>query len=156
MVVRLVLYNPKQYKTMEFVRTILSLEQLSFVGIPIRIQSINMYNVNITGSFGGVFPSTISISSRSHSAAVRHYKSALQARQVSTGSRVVLQSAFGFKFRVDASSSSSRNSSIRLALPSNINREAVARALSSNSSRPKLSRAGVVAADPFGVTWMLV
>ncbi len=122
-----------------------------------------MYNVNLTGSFSGVFPNTIVVSSRSHTAAIRHYKSALQARQVSSGSRVVLESAFGFKFRIDgsrSSTSSSRSSSssttaVRLGLPSNINREAVARALSRNSSRPRSSRNGIVVTDPFGLTWTI-
>lgn len=113
-----------------------------------------MYNINITGSFNGVFPSTITMSARSHHAAIRHYKSALQARQLTTSNQVVLKSAFGFKFRVDASNSSS-SSSVRLALPSHVNREAVARALGKNSSRPKNSRAGIVVTDPFGVKWVL-
>ena len=124
-----------------------------------------MYSVNLTGSFNGVFPNTIVVHSRSLTAAVRHYKSALQARQISSGSRVVLQSVFGFKFRVQSTSSSAGSSSrsssttststVRLGLPSNIDREAIARALGSNSSRPRRSRDGIVVTDPFGVKWVL-
>ena len=67
-----------------------------------------MFNVDITGTFNGIFPSNIPVSSRNHAAAVRHYKSALWARQVNSSSgRVVLESAYGFQFRVDAQSSSS-------------------------------------------------
>ena len=117
--------------------------------------NLGMYNVNLTGSFSGVFPSTITISTRSYASAVRHYKSALQARQITSGSRAVLQSAFGFKFRVDASSHASSNTSVRLALPSNIGHEAVARALCKRSAKPRKSRAGIVVTDAFGVTWTL-
>lgn len=114
-----------------------------------------MYNVNITGSFSGVFPNIISISSRSHASAVRLYKSVFQARQLTTGNQVILQSAFGFKVRIDVSSHYPNTSTVRLALPSTISREAVARALCKNSLKPRSSRSGIVVTDAFGVKWTL-
>ncbi len=114
-----------------------------------------MYNVDITGAFTGVFPSTIKISVRSHSAAVDHYKTVLRAKQVTTGSEVVLESDYGFRFRVDASNSSSSRPSVRLALPLNMDRMAVARAIGGSNSRPRLERTGTVVTDRFGVTWTL-
>jgi len=123
-----------------------------------------MFNVDITGTFHGVFPSNISVSARNHSGAIRHYKSALRARQVtasggssSSGSRgIVLESAYGFQFRVDArSSSSSASSRVRLSLPARTNRQAVARALGGANGRPQVHRSGIVVKDPYGVTWVI-
>lgn len=116
-----------------------------------------MFNIGITGTFNGVFPSTVPVGSRSHSAAVRHYKSALRARQLnSSGSRIVLESSYGFQFRVDSRtsfSSSSSRTSVRLALPSRPIREAVARALGgSHEHRPRVHRTGIIVTDPFGIT----
>lgn len=115
----------------------------------------NMYNVNITGAFTGVFPSTITISARSHAAAVKHYRTVLRAKQVTSGPKTVLESAYGFRFRIDASNSSSSRTCVRLGLPSNVSREAIARALGGSASRPRKGRSGTTVSDRFGVTWTL-
>ncbi len=113
----------------------------------------DMYNVNITGSFAGVFPSSLSVDSKKHSAAVRHYKKALRATVVKQGSQVVLESAYGFRFKVNASRGSS-GTSVRLSLPNSGHRGSVARALGAGG-RVSHHRSGLVVHDPFGVTWTL-
>lgn len=112
-----------------------------------------MYNVHITRAFAGIFPSTISIPVRDFAAAVEHYKTALRAELVTTGTKVVLRSAYGFQFRVDQTTSLSPMASVRLELPSNVNRMTVAQAI--GGSVPKRDRSGIVIHDRFGVTWTL-
>lgn len=101
------------------------------------------------------FSCTISVSAKSHAAAVKHYNTVLRAKQVTSGSKVVLESAYGFRFRIDASNSSSLRLSFRLGLPPNVSREAIAHALSGSASRPRKSRSGTTVTDRFGVTWTL-
>ena len=116
----------------------------------------NMYNVDITGGslFVGAFPGNIPVAASSYSSAIRHYKTALNGRQQSTGNRTVLESRYGFRIRIDASRSAS-SASIRLSLPSSANRESVARALSGRNGRVVRNRSGIVVRDPYGVTWTL-
>lgn len=117
-----------------------------------------MYAVNLTGSFTGAFPSNISVFSRSHTAAVAHYKKVFRAKQIqngSTGSKAVLESAYGFRFRVDTSRTQS-SSTVRLALPPKANREAIALALAGSRYQIRKQRTGIVVVDPFRVTWTLV
>ena len=112
-----------------------------------------MYNVNITGSFSGVFPGTVAVPSRQHSYAVAHYKRAFRASIKSSGSRTVLESVFGFHFRVDAAKSSSRTSTtIRLSLPQTVDRVSVAKSLGTRATK---SRAGLIVKDPYGITWTI-
>ncbi len=123
-----------------------------------------MFNVDLTGSFAGAFPSTILVPAAKHSAAVRFYKKALRAKQIASGSSkgcTVLESALGFRFRVDArsggsssSSSSSSRFSVRLSLPPRSDRATVARALASGGYVSH-QRSGLVVTDPFMVTWTL-
>lgn len=110
-----------------------------------------MYNVNITGSFTGVFPNTVQIDTRHHGYAIQHYKRAFNARERSLGSRVTLESSHGFRFRVDAVRSPSMRS-VRLALPYTANRMKVAEKLGRHVSR---TRQGLKVTDPYNVTWYI-
>lgn len=110
-----------------------------------------MFNLHLTNAFVGVFPATIQISSRSHPAAIYHYKRALRARQLAGGptTKVTLESAFGFRFRVDAAPRSTFGA-VRLELPRNANHESVARALGGGNARIVRGRTGKRVTDPFG------
>lgn len=119
----------------------------------VQRNTVNLYNVNITGSFAGLFPSSFSIESKKHAAAVRHYKRALRASVVKTGSQIVLESSYGFRFKVNPSRSSSQTS-VRLSLPNSGQRGNIARALGAGG-RVSHHRTGLVVQDPYGVTWTL-
>lgn len=114
---------------------------------------VKLYNVNLTGSFAGLFPKTICINRRSHAAAIRLYRSALKARIVSSGENTVLESQHGFQFQVQ-SVRSKLPASVRLALPPRADRAYVARQLAAGSGVSH-KREGIIVKDPFEITWTL-
>lgn len=115
-----------------------------------------MFNVNLTGSFSGAFPSSISVPSGVHKSAVQFYKVRLRARISSWTARssAVLESGYGFRITIERSSSSRASSNVRLSLPSSVDRAKLARSLGAGA-RVRQSRSGYVVTDPYGVTWTL-
>lgn len=112
-----------------------------------------MYNVNITGCFTGLFPTSFAVNSKKIAPAVRHYKKALHASVVKQGSEVILESGYGFRFSVSAVPGSSRTT-VRLSLPNSGHRGRIARALG-DGGRVSHHRKGLVVQDPYGITWIL-
>ncbi len=99
---------------------------------------------------------TLLIPQNLHASAVNFYKSRLYARNITpSGKRyVVLESSFGFRFKVDKSTTRSSGGNVRLTLSSTSDRRRIARALSANG---RYSERGstYVSVDPYGVTWTI-
>lgn len=115
----------------------------------------NMFNVNITGTMHGA-TGTLLIPQHLHASAVNFYKSRLYARNITPpGKRyVLLESSFGFRVKVDKSTSRSTGGNVRLALRSSSDRKRIARSVSANG---RYSERGstYVCVDPYGVTWTI-
>lgn len=111
-----------------------------------------MYEVDLTGAFAGVFPSSIPVARRNFAPAVAFYKRALAASDSSRGGKGRLSSAHGFSFSVVAVSRS--GASIRLQLPRTTDHVRVARRLAGGGTVFR-DRRGIVVTDPFGVTWVV-
>lgn len=118
--------------------------------------SLTMFNINITASFSGAYPSSISVSVSAHKSAIQFYKVRLRAKVVSWTSRsaAILDSTYGFRIRIDRSSSSGAQSSVRLSLHPSVDRLKLAKSLSAGG-RVRTSRSGLVVTDPYGVTWTI-
>lgn len=114
---------------------------------------LTIFNFGITTSFHGVFPDTVLVSRRNHNDAIRHYRRSLNARIVRVANRTELRSNHGFTFFVQVANSST-TSSVRLSLPSGVNRANVARILA-GSGGVSHRREGLVVTDPYGVVWTL-
>ncbi len=114
-----------------------------------------MFNVNITGTMQGA-TGTLLIPQHLYSSAVNFYKARLYARNITpSGKRyVLLDSSFGFRVKVDKSSSRSTGGSVRLTLSNSSDRKRIARSLSANG---RYSERGstYVTVDPYGVTWTI-
>ncbi len=108
-----------------------------------------MYVANLTGSFTGVYPSTIPVSRRNVSSAISFYKKALSATE-SSRSKGTLTSNYGFTFKITAASHS--GASVRLQLPAGTDHVRVARKLA-NGGTVFRDRRGIVVTDPYSVTW---
>lgn len=113
-----------------------------------------MFNLNITSSFFGVFPNVIYISEDAFSNAIEHYERAFNARAFRTGESTTVVSNHGFSFRVVQIQYSSRQA-VRLGLPSDADREAVAIALRGNTGSYSTSSTGIIVNDPFDITWTI-
>lgn len=113
-----------------------------------------MYNVDITSGslFIGCSPGNITIPAASYVAGVRHYRTAFRATIRASGNRTILESRYGFRLRIDAARSVSRNT-ISLSLPSNMSRDSIARAIGGRSAQLIRTGSSVTVRDPFGITW---
>lgn len=118
------------------------------------LHKATMFNVNITAS--GAFPSTIQVSAALFSSAVSFYQSRLRAKVTKQSSKsVVMKSAYGFLFRVDRTSATRTQSSVRLALHSSINKAKIAKSLGAGA-RVGQFRSGLEVTDPYHVKWTVV
>lgn len=110
-----------------------------------------MFNVDLTSMVYGCNPSRIVVATRSHSAALFFYRTALRADQVGQNT---LESGYGFRFRVDSARQNTTRS-VRLDLPARVNRQTVARALGGRTGQMTRARNGYVVTDPFGIRWTI-
>lgn len=123
-----------------------------------------MFNVGITCMPWGasVYPERICVGIRQHSAAVFHYVNALRARILppwSTGggvNRVVLESYYGFRLRIDAVRDM-RTNSMSLSLPPTVDRMFVARAIMGRPGIVQITyvQSCLIVTDPFSITWSI-
>lgn len=119
------------------------------------VPTTKMFNVNITGTMQGA-TGTLLVPQHLYTSAVNYYKSRLFARNITPpGKRyVLLDSSFGFRVKVDKSSSRTPGGNVRLTLTSSSDRKRIARSLSANG-RYSEHRSSYVCVDPFGVTWTI-
>lgn len=117
-----------------------------------------MFNLDITGAFSGAHPATAMVLPNTFRSAVAFYKSKLRARETasSSGNYVRLESAYGFRLKVEkAPSAAAAGNSVRLALAASVDKMRVARALGGGAA-VRRARSGLVVTDPFGVRWTIV
>lgn len=110
-----------------------------------------MYNIDLTGSFAGMSPSSISLSPDDYWAGVAFYKDALQATEDEDDASE-LASAYGFSFEVDAAGETGQT--IRLHLTSQEDRQEVADALD-NGEGIAQEDGLLVVTDKYDVTWQI-